>query len=608
MPRLSLNPLASFTRYLRPYRSSIAAGFLCILGAQGLNVLGPLVLERTVDAITGRQPGPGRVTDLILGIREGVEATLGGRMGDIPFYAALFLSIALLHGALRMGARRVLQGMAQYVAYDVRNDYFAHLLKLPLTFFQKTPTGDLMARATNDLEAVRMFLNMGLMFAMEAVIIFSASLYVMLTINVPLTLFALLPLPILSFLVNRLASGIHSRFREIQEHFSLISARVQENLAGIRVVKAYVQEEREEMDFHRLNDAYLEKNRRLIVVRSLLFPMMFAMGGACIAVILWLGGRQVIRGEITLGQFVAFNGYLTMLIFPMIALGWVMDLYQRGTASMKRINAVLATEPEIRDRYADRKVQGLRGEVEFRGLTFAYNGRPVLRDIHLKIPAGAVVGLVGRVGCGKTTLARLIPRLIEAGEGQTLIDGVPIERIPLDVLRRNIGYVPQETFLFSDTLRENVAFGVSLDRDGDEAVRWASGVAQLSKDVAEFPEGFETVVGERGVTLSGGQRQRTALARAIIRRPRILVLDDALSSVDAHTEEEILRGLREVMRGRTCLVIAHRVSTVKEADLIVALDEGRIVEQGTHDELVAAGGLYAEMIQRQTLMSDLERM
>jgi ATP-binding cassette subfamily B protein len=606
MSRLSLNPLASFTRYLRPYRFPIAVGFLCILGAQGLSALGPLVLERTVDAITGRQPGPGRVTDVILGIREGVEATLGGRMGDIPFYAALFLGIALSQGALRFWARRALQGMAQYVTYDIRNDYFAHLLRLPLSYFQKTPTGDLMARATNDLEAVRMFLNMGLIFLMEAVIIFLASLYVMLTINIPLTIFALLPLPLLSLLVNRIASSVHHRFREIQEHFALISARVQENLAGMRVVKAYVQEENEVADFRRLNDAYLEKNRALIVVRSLFFPLMFAVGGACIAVILWLGGRQVIRGELTLGQFVAFNGYLMMLIRPTIALGWVTDLYQRGTASMKRINAVLGTEPEIRDRDADRKIRGLRGEVEFRGLTFAYNGRPVLRDIHLKIPAGAVVGLVGRVGCGKTTLARLIPRLIEAGEGQVWIDGMPIERIPLEALRRDIGYVPQETFLFSDTLRENVAFGVSPD--GDEAVRWASGVAQLSKDVAEFPEGFETVVGERGVTLSGGQRQRTALARAIIRRPRILILDDALSSVDTHTEEEILRGLREVMRGRTCLVIAHRVSTVKEADLIVALDEGRIVEQGTHDELVAAGGLYAEMVQRQTLMSDLEKM
>jgi ATP-binding cassette subfamily B protein len=330
------------------------------------------------------------------------------------------------------------------------------------------------------------------------------------------------------------------------------------------------------------------------------------MGGTCIAVILWLGGREVIRGEITLGQFVAFNGYLTMLIFPMIALGWVTDLYQRGTASMKRINAVLETEPEIRDRGADREIQTLRGEVEFRDLTFGYGDRPVLQDINLKIPAGTVVGVVGRVGCGKTTLARLIPRLIEAGEGQARIDGVPIDLIPLEVLRRNIGYVPQETFLFSDTLRENVAFGVSPEEQ--EGVGWASEVAQISKDIAEFPAGFETMVGERGVTLSGGQRQRTALARAILRRPRILILDDALSSVDAHTEEEILRGLREVMKGRTCVVIAHRISTVKESDLIVALDEGGIAEQGTHEALVARGGLYAEMVQRQTLMSDLEKM
>ena len=302
----------------------------------------------------------------------------------------------------------------------------------------------------------------------------------------------------------------------------------------------------------------------------------------------------------------AFNSYLTMLLFPMIALGWVTDLYQRGMASMKRINAVLSTEPEIRDRDVDPDIRSIRGEVALRGLNFAYDGRPVLQDIDLVIPEGAVVGVVGPVGCGKSTLARLIPRLILAGEGQVRIDGVPIERIPLDALRGAIGYVPQETFLFSDTLRENVAFGVAGSEE--EAVRRAADVAQLSKDVAGFAEGFETVVGERGVTLSGGQRQRTALARAIIRDPRILILDDALSSVDTHTEEDILRGLREVMRGRTCIVIAHRISTVKDADTILVLDEGRIVERGTHDDLVAADGRYADMVRRQTLMSDLERM
>ena len=606
MRRIPINPFAPFSRHLRRYRRALGVGLLCILGGQSLNVLNPLILERTVDAITGRAHQPGRVTDLVTGIRSGVEGVLGGRVGDIAFFAGLYLGIALSMGALRFGMHRTINAMSRRVEYDIRNEYFAHLLKLPLAYFQKTLTGDLMARATNDLEAVRMFIGIGLMFLMEAVIVFSASLTVMLTINVRLTIFSLLPLPILSFLVNRLAFRVHNRFRDIQEHFSVISARVQENLAGMRVVKAYVREAQEEADFRSLNDVYLEKNRRLIVVRSLFFPLMFAMGGLCIVVILSLGGREVIRGEITLGQFVAFNSYLTMLLFPMIALGWVTDLYQRGMASMKRINAVLATEPEIRDRDVDPGIRSLRGEIALRGLNFAYDGRPVLQDIDLVIPEGAVVGVVGPVGCGKTTLARLIPRLILAGEGQALIDGVPIERIPLDALRGAIGYVPQETFLFSDTLRENVAFGVSTS--DDEVVRRAADVAQLSKDVAGFAEGFETVVGERGVTLSGGQRQRTALARAIIRDPRILILDDALSSVDTHTEEDILRGLREGMRGRTCLVIAHRISTVKDADTILVLDEGRIVEQGTHDDLVALGGRYADMVRRQMLMSDLERM
>ena len=625
MSDLSLTPVTLFGRYLRPYRLYIALGCACALTAHGLTILGPLVLERAVDVITGEEMMPGHVTNLVLGIRGGAERFWGTDLHDIPFFAILFLSLAVIGGVFRFGMRKVLNGMSRYVEYDIRNDFFAHLLKLSQSTFQKTPTGDLMARATNDLEAVRMFLGMGLRFSLEAAILFTASLGVMLTINVPLTIYALLPLPVFSVVVNRLSSRVHLKFRDIQDHFSVISARVQENLSGMRVVKAYAQEENEISAYALLNKTFLEKNRALVILRSIFFPLMFMMGGTCVATILWIGGRLVIQDELTLGQFVAFNGFLMLLIFPMIAVGWVMDLYQRGTASMKRINEILAIEPEIQDLKVDRKIRDIRGEIEFRGLNFAYNGRPVLRDIDLRIPAGAFVGLVGRVGCGKTTFARLIPRMIKGGSGQVLIDGVDIERIPLRILRNHIGFVPQDTFLFSDNLRKNVTFGFPEDfsrrevddpsgpppdptRDEDRPLRRSADVAQLSKDISEFPNKFGTLVGERGITLSGGQRQRTALARAIIRDPSILILDDALSSVDTHTAEDILAGLREEMKGRTCLVVAHRILTIKDADLIVVMDEGRIVAQGTHEELVAAGGIYADMAHRQALISDLERM
>jgi ATP-binding cassette subfamily B protein len=433
----------------------------------------------------------------------------------------------------------------------------------------------------------------------------------MCSIDWQLAVWSLLPMPILSLIMRRVAGSVHLSFRQVQEAFSSISARVQENLSGARVVKAYVQREPEIEVFRTLNRDYVDKNRRLIHIQSLFFPLTFLLGGASLGVVLWLGGQRVIDGSLTLGEFVAFNAYLTRLIFPMITLGWMVDRYQRGLASMKRIDEVLEQSPEIQDSADPAPGREIRGALEFRQVSFAYDGRTVLHDIELRVPAGSTLAVVGRVGSGKSTLARLIPRLIQARSGQVLVDGVPVEQIPLQRLRSAIGYVPQDTFLFSDTVRENIAFGVENDGvENDETgpVEEAAQIAQLGSDLESLPDGLDSLIGERGMTLSGGQKQRAALARAIIRQPRILILDDAMASVDTYTEEEILKRLRQVMAARTTILIAHRISTVRDADQIVVLDEGRIVEQGSHAQLVEQGGIYADMYRRQSLSAQLNEI
>lgn len=525
---------------------------------------------------------------------------------NIWAYGSVIVGLALFQMGLGMAMRWCFTSISRFAEYDIRKAYFAHLVKLSLRYYQRTPTGDLMSRATNDLNAVRMFLGFGVRMVFDAFLAITMGLAVMCTIDWKLSFIALIPLPVLAIAMNRAASGIYDGFRDVQDHFSQISARVQENLAGTRVVKAYVQREHEIDDFDVLNQAYLAKNKKLILLQSIVRPIAMVVGGGSLLIVLWLGGEAVIEDRITLGEFVAFNAYLTKLIFPMILLGWMIERYQRGLASMVRIQEVMNEQPEIVDADQVTTPDVARGEIVFDHVTFSYDDDVVLKDLSLTVPAGNTLAVVGRVGSGKTTLGRLIPRVIEPQSGEIRIDGVSVADWPIQELRSQIGFVPQDSFLFSDTLHNNIALGV--DQEGVTEVESASEISRLSQDLEDFPQGFETMAGERGVTLSGGQKQRTALARAIIRQPTILILDDAMSSVDTHTEEEILSGLRTVMQDRTTILIAHRISTVQNADQIIVLEDGGIAEQGTHQELVERGEIYADMYTRQQLRRELDEI
>lgn len=588
-----LKPLAP---YLWRYRLAFILGGISLLLTNGIWVLFPQIIRHAVDDLNG-----------------------GVTRDKLVTYSLLILGIALSKGIFQFLTRWILIGISRDIEFDLRNDLFKHLELLSYDYYQRTRTGDIMARTTNDLNAVRMMLGPAIMYSANTLVFTAGSLIFMWGISHKLTLYAFVPLPAVSILIQYFGKRIHERFEKIQATFSDISARAQENFSGARVIRAYVQEKAEAENFATANREYIKRSLKLVQLMGMLWPTLQTMLGCAVVLVLWLGGREVLSGHISVGDFVAFNMYMVQLTWPIIALGWVINIYQRGTASMGRINEIILERPSIADDRVSADltdpVLALRGDIEFRDLTFCFhnvgsNGRAdrtILRHINLTIPAGSSLAIVGPTGSGKTTLVNLIPRIYDAPQrGQVLIDGRPITDYPLATLRRNIGFVPQETFLFSDTIRENIAFGAQDASLHD--VRSAAAGATIAADIEGFPEQYDTMVGERGITLSGGQKQRTAIARAIIRSPRILVLDDALSSVDTYTEEKILNHLREVMQGRTTILISHRVSTVRNADRIAVLHDGEIVEYGTHEELLARDGYYTDLYNKQLLEEELARV
>lgn len=588
---MGMKPLLRLKPFLAKYKSTLVWGLVTVVMSNLFTVVQPLFVGRAIDAL---------------------KTSLESRQIDssgLLLYAGLIVGFSAVAGIFTFLTRQTIIVISRRIEYDLRNNFLSHIQKLSLSYFQNTPTGDLMAHATNDISAVRNALGPGIMYPTDTLMTFTMVLSIMLYKDWELTLLALIPLPFVSYAVFRLGKIVHLKFEERQEQFSKLTTRAQENLSGIRVVKAYVREAYEIGLFRSMSWDYLKKNLVLARVQSIMWPLMFLLIGFSLIITLYFGGVRVIDGQMTIGSLTAFFGYLIMLIWPMIAFGWVINILQQGAASMNRLTKILDTVPEIRDAESTNPaLMSIRGGIEFKGVSFQHKNaaRPALNNINLTIPQGTTLAIVGYTGSGKSTLVNLIPRLYDVTEGEVLVDGVDIRNIPLQVLRSSIGYVPQETFLFSDSILENISYGTD---DGTEThVREAAEVSQIIRDVSDFPQEFSTMLGERGITLSGGQKQRTSIARAVMRKPKILILDDALSAVDTYTEEEILMRLRHVMKGRTSIIISHRISTVKDADQIVVLNEGRVAERGTHDELVESGGIYAELHRKQLLEEELDQL
>jgi ATP-binding cassette, subfamily B, multidrug efflux pump len=625
--------LKTLIPYVKRYKAMTATGLLTLTLMGIVGALPQLI----IGAITDLLKGSPQVLSTLTGPSRALLSPLFSFYAPLSrhalgLYCLILVGAMLIKGFLSFWTRWILIGVSREIEYDLRNDMLARLVRLEPEFYVRNRTGDIMSRATNDLNAVRMVLGPGIMYSATTVSTMVLAVYFMIKLSPMLTLWVLLPVPIVAVAVRYFGEIIHRLSEQIQAALGILSTRAQENLTGVRVIRAYTQEKPEVAKFDGANREYVNRNIQLISTWSMFFPFLQALIGVTFMILLWKGGREVVEHRISVGALWAFYAFLVQLVWPMIALGWVTNIFQRGAASMGRLNYILTAEPGIGDTdeqplstpargerqrntnvpQARESESTIRGEIEFRDLTFTYPtasngsaGNPVLRDIILHVPAGSTLAVVGPTGSGKSTLAALIARLWEAPAGTLLLDGRSIRDYPLAELRRAIGYVPQDTFLFSDTLRENIAFGVNDALE--EQIFEASEIASISGEIQSFPKRFDTMVGERGITLSGGQKQRTALARAVLRQPKILILDDALSSVDTDTEERILRRLREVMRERTTVLISHRVSTVKSADQIVVLKEGRIIERGTHDQLLALGGYYADLNLKQLLEEELAR-
>ncbi|HYC88989.1 MAG TPA: ABC transporter ATP-binding protein [Thermoanaerobaculia bacterium] len=574
-----MTPLRRLLHYFGTYKARLTIGAVCVIGSAAFSLAKPYIVGSAVN-----------------------ELGSGFTRATLLRYGLLLIGASIMEGVFLYLQRSIIIGVSRHMEYDMRNDFYRHLQKLPLRFYQEQRTGDLMSRATNDLANVRMLIGPAVMHSLSSLLVVAGAFAMMLRTEASMALLSLAAVPLVAGMVTIFGRRIHNRTRAVQDAFGEISARVQENLSGVRVVRAFTREENEIDLFKRMNRDYVERNRSLIRLTATFYPALHVLIGLMFVFVFFLGSRKILAGTMSLGAFVAFQFYLGRMIWPLIALGWVINLFQRGMAAMARLHEVWSVAPAAD--VAGRVEMVPEGNLEIRDLTFAYDTRPVLRDINLSIRHGETVGIVGRTGSGKSTLLSLLTHSFEPPPGTIFLNGRPIEAIPVKQLREWIGMVPQETFLFSESIAENIRFGNAAA--DDEAVEQSAQQAGLSTDVAGFPQGIKTVIGERGITLSGGQKQRTAIARALVRDPLILILDDSLSAVDTHTEEKILQALRSIRKGRTVLIVSHRVSSVKDADHIVVLDEGRIVERGTHDTLVERGGYYADLYRRQTIEDELE--
>lgn len=579
----AMTPLSRLLSYFRRNRRPLLLGALCVAGSAAFSLMKPLVVGNAVN-----------------------ELAKAITRGTLIHYALLYAAAAAIEGTFLYLQRSIIIGASRKIEYDMRNDFYAHLQKLPVSYYQEQRTGDLMSRATNDLSSVRMLIGPAVMHTLSSVLVVGGAFVMMIRIDRSMALVSLIAVPIVGGMTKFFGARIHVRFKQVQDEFGDISARVQENLAGVRVIRAFTQESREIGTFTKMNRNYVDSNRALIKLTASFYPALHALIGVMFVIIFFMGSRRILAGTMSIGAFVAFQFYLGRMIWPLIALGWVINLFQRGMASMQRLHEVWTIDPGVLTGSGTLVEEPLRGDLDIRGLTFGYGDHDVLRDVSLHVRPGETLGIVGRTGSGKSTLLSLVTRTFEPPPGTIFLDGRPIETIPPRQLREWIGMVPQETFLFSESIAENIRFGRATATNDDVAE--AAALAGLETDVATFPNGVETVIGERGITLSGGQKQRTAIARALVRHPVILILDDSLSAVDTATEERILNALRTIRQGRTVLIVSHRVSSVKDADHIAVLEEGRVVERGTHESLLEKGGYYADLYHRQTIEAEIEEI